>query len=465
MITTLDRYPLQPGLLVTWRLRPAGRAPIADRRPPSYLQEEHLRAAALSRRKGQARPSWLGTAFDLPGGCRIEDLQKTLLAFVGRHESLRSGFQFHGDHLTRFTHPASDIELCPTVVGEFGHGGHLAAYLEPLIDEATDPLETLLPSLFVAVIGKDATTMLMASDHSRTDGYSLFLAPHELHQLYAATVAGVEAAELAEAGSHADFSRSERHRGAEIGADHPGVLIWKDFLANSGGRLPEFPLPRGVRPGTLPDWAGLHEQVMTSVETDAFDAATRRCGGRFLSGLVAANAVAARELSGDEQFRTTVPVHTRTHGKWVASIGWYVNSLPVRVPMTGVRDFADAVEATALAMRRALPAVRVPCSRAWELTGTLPLLRNMISLMDLRATPGNARWKDWHVSGLGKPPPGDNSFFWFLRTHGGLSATAVFPETGLARHNTTRYVARVGEILSAVARTGNYDIALNAISV
>jgi hypothetical protein len=78
--------------------------------------------------------------------------------------------------------------------------------------------------------------------------------------------------------------------------------------------------------------------------------------------------------------------------------------------------------------------------------------------MDLRSTPGNEHWDDWNVSGLGKPPAGDHVFFWFLRTHDGLSITSVYPDTEVSQVTIPELCQRITEIMSSVARTGSYAI-------
>jgi hypothetical protein len=463
VITTIQRYPLRPGLLAEWTLRPIASAnPAEDFRAPSYLQEEHIRAAALNRLRGGAAGSWLATAFDLPGKAELGTLESVLLTLIDRHETLRSGFRFIGQRLRRFTYAGTEVELRPKVVGEFSRSEDIAAYLEARFDDATDPLDSVLPSVFATVLRPDSTTVLLASDHSRTDGYSIFLAPHEIHEIYAAALEGRRPDGLGQVGSHADFSHAERAKAATIGADHAGVVVWKNFLDAGDGALPEFPLERGVQPGQVPEWAGLHEQLMSAADADAFEAACKRDGGQLLTGLAAAAAITGYELGGGSDFRTTIPVHTRTHGSLATSIGWYVNSLPISINVSDTDDFGAVLGTATQALRKALPALRVPCSRAWELTGTVPLLRTMISFMDLRATPGNEHWKDWGVSGVGKPPAGDHVFFWFLRTHDGISVTAVFPETEVSQQNIPGYTTRLGQITNAIARTGTYRSALHS---
>lgn len=451
MITTIDRYPLRAGTLVEWVPDPIGADySVADIRAASYLQEEHVRAEALFRAAGVQASSWLATAFDLDGRVDIEAMTAMLCTVLDRHEGLRSGFRLDQDRLDRHTYPSSHVRLQPRVVGDFDSGEQIAAYLEQRFDEFTNPLDHPMPSVFAAILRDDTTTVVVGSDHSRTDGYSLFLVPDEFHQLRAAQLEGRPHG-LGEVASHVDYSHRERSTADAIDADHRGVRVWKQFLEKCGGALPEFPMDRGVGHGEIPPWSGLHEQLLDAEQSDRFAAACKDAGAQFLIGLVAATAIAIRDAGGPQEFHTTVPVHTRSTPGWERSLGWYVNSLPITARVQDGDEFADVVASTRQSLRAALPALKVPCSRAWELTGTVPLLRNMVSFMDLRPTPGSENWDDWNVSGLGKPPPGDHVFFWYLRTHAGTSITSVYPETTLATDLLPRVAAGIGDVLSAVA--------------
>jgi hypothetical protein len=170
-------------------------------------------------------------------------------------------------------------------------------------------------------------------------------------------------------------------------------------------------------------------------------------------------AIAAYELGGRPQFHTTIPMHTRTHGRWTASMGWYINSLPISIDLVDAPDFATVVSVAVQAVRTAWPAQKIPCSRAWELTGAVPILRNMISLMDMRGVAGNKNWKDWNVSGLwAKPPPADYMCVWFFRTQDEVLVHALGPSTEIGQENISRYITRMGQIMSTIAATGSYAI-------
>ena len=114
-ITDIQRCEVRPGRLVEWALSPATVTAAAglpeDPRPPAYLQESHIRTARTVHEDGLFVPTWIGTAFDIPGKVDLDALQEALRGWTLRHETLRSGFRWEGDEMRRFTLDAEDVSL------------------------------------------------------------------------------------------------------------------------------------------------------------------------------------------------------------------------------------------------------------------------------------------------------------------------------------------------------------------
>ncbi|MFE9773423.1 condensation domain-containing protein [Streptomyces sp. NPDC005931] len=458
MLTEISDYDIQPGLLVEFWARPRlPGEPPDDSRPPSYLQEAHVRSVDAMRRAGCWSPSWLAMAFDLPGKVGVEQLGSVLSAWIDHHEAVRSGFRFADKHLRRFTYASGDLVVRPRVVGRFSSGRAVGVHLEAVFDRATDPLAGRPPFLGAAVVRERSTTVFTAFDHSLTDGYSCSLVPHEVHELHSALLADRDP-DLEPAGSHADYSAAERAEADGMEADHPGVQIWQRFLDRTGGVHPEFPLELGVPAGQAPESAGRLEDVMSAPGAEAFEAVCRQAGGRFHTGLLAACAIAAFEAGGSQDFCTTVPMHTRFEPQWVLSQGWYVNVLPVHIRVGATESFTEVFARATAAMHTALRAVRVPSIRACQLIGASPAPRFTVSYMDLRVVPGIEKWPRWNTRCLGKSDRGDHVFMWFHHGPEGVSVTTAHPETAVARNNVAAYVHRVRHVMNTVATTGGYEV-------
>ncbi|MEY9145634.1 condensation domain-containing protein [Bradyrhizobium elkanii] len=228
----LDR---QPGRLMVWRINVT--EPIswrADPRRPSYVQEEHLRSA------DDGRPGWLGAAFELPGELNAAALTKAILGWVDRHEVLRSRLAKDGSAMRRATIDPGAAALEQTVVSDCADSGETAQLLEKLFDAETNPLRW--PAyVFVTISRPTSTSLLLASDHSVSDAYSMALVPYEIHELYTAAIRRVEP-QLAAVHSYLDHAEAERERLTDLTDDHPAICHWRELIAANGGQLPDFPL-------------------------------------------------------------------------------------------------------------------------------------------------------------------------------------------------------------------------------
>ncbi|MGW2707754.1 condensation domain-containing protein, partial [Streptomyces sp. NPDC001356] len=156
-ITDIQRCEVRPGRLVEWTLSPATVAAATalpdDSRPPAYIQESHIRTARCVREDGLFVPTWLGTAFDLPGPVDLDVLERALRAWTVRHETLRSGFRWAGDELRRFTLDAADVSLSRAEAGDFPDAGDLVRHLQDRFDTVADALRW--PNLIYTAVVRD----------------------------------------------------------------------------------------------------------------------------------------------------------------------------------------------------------------------------------------------------------------------------------------------------------------------
>ncbi|WP_251094460.1 hypothetical protein [Streptomyces sp. Caat 7-52] len=244
-ITDIQRCEVRPGRLVEWTLSPATVAAAAalpdDSRRPAYIQESHIRTAGYVREDGLFVPTWLGTAFDLPGPVGLDALERALRTWTVRHEPLRSGFRWAGDELRRFTLDASDVSLCRKDAGDFPDADGLVRYLQDRFDTAADALRW--PNLlYTAVVRDDGASVYLAFDHSNVDAYSVQRIPAEIRELYTAGPAGAGTEAHPPAASYVDFCEIERAQADGIDGRHAIVDRWREFIRRCGGTLPgSFP--------------------------------------------------------------------------------------------------------------------------------------------------------------------------------------------------------------------------------
>nr|WP_239149013.1 condensation domain-containing protein [Streptomyces sp. SID12501] len=486
-MTDIHRCEIRPGRLVTWTLHPTTVESVAelpeDTRPPAYVQEAHVRTARTVREDGLFVPTWLGTAFDIPGRVDLDVLQGAFRAWTLRHETLRSGFRWVdgppgspddspnsssdgspnsslNDELRRFTLAAEDVVLHREDVGDFRDGAVLSRYLQDRFDIAADAL-TWPNFIYSAVVRDDGVSVYMAFDHTNVDSYSIFRIAHEIHQLYTAGLDG-EAVDTAPVASYVDFCASERTHADGIDETHSIVDEWRKFIARCDGKLPNFPVDLGLDPeGPLPTQKLMREWLTDDADAAAFEAYCRPYGGS-MTGILAATALIVREISGQQVYRTVVPFHTRARSEWSDSVGWYVGGAPLEIPVGEVSDFDGALDLVRTALRAKRPLSRMPIARVLKLLGsdfrpTSPDLYSIVSFVDTRGIAGSESWDDLKAYGLIRVSYGDQVCAWVTRLHEGLQFASRYPDTDVAQKNMRLYVARLRELIASVARDAPAD--------
>ncbi|MEV0171956.1 condensation domain-containing protein [Streptomyces sp. NPDC050803] len=452
-MTDIQRCEARPGRLVEFTLSPATVEAAAalpdDARPPAYIQESHIRTARSVREDGLFVPTWIGTAFDIPGPVDLDALEDALRSWTLRHETLRSGFRPAGEELRRFTLDPQAVTLHREVVGDFTDAAELVRHLQDRFDVAADALGW--PNLiYAAVLRDDGASVYMAFDHSNVDAYSILRIPAEIHELYAG-----RAVDEAPVQSYIDFCALERADADRIDESHETVARWREFIRRCDGTLPSFPVDLGVRPGgPLPAQRLMREPLVDADDAAAFEAYCRPYGGSLV-GALAATALIVGEIGGTSVYRTVVPFHTRVKSRWSDSVGWYVGGAPIEVPVPA--DFPAALKAVRAQLQAARPLARMPLARVLQLLGadfrpTSPDMYSIVSFLDARGIPGSADWAGLSAYGLVRVSYGDQVCVWLNRLHEGLWFTCRYPETDVAYKNMRLYVERLRDIVVSVRR-------------
>ncbi|MGA9310668.1 MAG: condensation domain-containing protein [Pseudonocardiaceae bacterium] len=462
IITDILHCGVRSGRLIEWTLHPATVASAddapQDSRPAAYVQESHVRTVRTLRQRGRYIPTWVGTAFDIPGHVDLDILDTALRLWTRRHETLRSGFQWVGDELRRFTLAVDDVLLHREMVGDFPRVEDLCQHLEDRFDAATDALSW--PNfIYAAVVRDDSTSLYLAFDHTNVDAYSLHLMAAEIHELYAAIVEG-RAAVPPEVGSYVDFCEIERAQADRIDDSHEIVARWREFIGSCDGMLPTFPLDLGIVLGELPRQNLLQEMLVDDADAASFDVCCRRYGG-ILAGVLATSSIAVLEIGGRATCRTVVPFHTRAKSQWSESVGWYVGAAPIEIRTAQARDFLGVLELAHNALRTNRSMARMPIARVLHLLGsdfrpTSPDLFSLISYVDARAVPGADRWAGWNASTIMRVSYGDQVCVWITRIHKGLHVACRYPDNDIAHKNILHFVEELRKIIVSVARTGGY---------
>jgi hypothetical protein len=455
-----------PGCVVEWTVGPdtadvAQLAP-ADPVPASYNQQLHLRSAAAAALAGLPGNPWIGATFEVDGAADLDALDSTFTAWLRRHEALRSGFRASAVGTERFTLAADEIALQRTPARVFASPAALHAHLGDRFVAGTDPFAW--PPLVLGVISRPGgSTVFVAMDHILGDGYSLALAVWELQSTYAAVVQHQEPV-LPETGSYLEFCLEERDQGEALDPDAPAVALWREFVRSCGGTTPTFPLDLGVQPGQTWPQSLFNRRLVSAHEAEEFEAVCAEAGASFFAGLLAAMGLAVREITGQEDFRTITPVHTRYKRRWRSAMGWFVTCAPLEISMAGASTFAEVLPRAQATVRNALRLSHYPAGRVIELLGedfrvTRRDLFSMVSYTDYRTMPGADRYADYNPVTMGEVSVADDTHVWASRMHDGLHVGIRHPDTPIAAEILDEYAATIEAVLGRVGVAGDYPMA------
>ncbi|WP_027583762.1 condensation domain-containing protein [Bradyrhizobium sp. Ai1a-2] len=440
-INELRDLELRPGQLTVWRVNvPAPARWRSDPRRPSHVQEEHL---SYLRDGG---PAWLGIAFERPGDFDSTALTSAILGWVDRHEALRCRFAKDGPAIHLATIGPGAVALDRIELGDYTDAGELARTLEELLDAETKAL-CWPPYVFATISRPGSTSVVLASDHSVTDLYSLARVPHEISELYTAVVQEV-APQLAPAHSYLDYAEAERVRLTDLTAVHPAIGHWRDLVAANAGRLPDFPVPLGSPNGAMQRSGRIW--LFDAATACEFGRACRAEGGNTVAGLFACLALVGKALANQQEFRTVTPFHTRNDPRWMDSFGWYVGMSPVSFPVSDT--LPELLRAARLELERAKETARVPFSKAMELVGAALRDRFMVSYMDHRKVLGSHCWSRWRTRFLiSRSADPHEAYLWINRSHEGICLSFRHPGTATARTAVDGYVAEVAALAHRIS--------------
>ncbi|CCQ17133.1 Aureobasidin A1 biosynthesis complex [Rhodococcus sp. AW25M09] len=471
--TELADYPLPAGRLTEWVPRVDDDRWALDHRGLSFTHQDHCERSAPG--------SWIGTVFEIHRRYDVEAVRATIVAYVARHEAFRTKVRRDAESgaWLRYTAPTDAVQVFERAHTEPRTETQVFSHLHSWFGETVSP--TAWPHFILATIEPDDASralsngpgesflLAFAADHSVMDAYSQIYAINEIDRLYAQALDGIDP-ELPEVGSYVDFSQSERALGDTLTRDHSAVRTWQDFLAVENGRFPGFPLPVAVdRPATTDGPAAqssISSWLLTSEQSDAFNAACRVGGYNMQAGILAALALTNTRLSGRTSLRTVMPMHTRDEQKWAASVGWYVGILPMEIQLDNACTFVEALEAAATAGAANKGLARMPYSKIAQILESTEIPRFVVSYIDLRFLPDAAQWQGRKGRALRSNCHADDEvYFWVNRTLEGLNISARFPSSDVASTNVHRFIAEFVAVLTAVIDSDSAtDTVLTSVS-
>lgn len=450
--THLSEFALRPGALTLWHpeLLP-GQEWVSDERPLASVHARYCQEAeANDPRPGRGR--WIGTIFELDAPFDPEHWRETVRLWHARHEGLRTTVECAGPlEPRRLICAPKAVAVADLPVPDVTTTAAIHEYLADALELRLSPL--VWPHCLLATIEHAETgdfTVLVAADHSVMDAYSQAIVILELRTLYREVSHGEPVRESITFGSPADFAALERGTAAALTPHCEAVQLWQRFLDGSGGMLPRFEpaITAGSGSSTVEPQRSVSRKLVPLNELERIEAGLGIRGHRMSVAVFTALAIAYRRAFGYISMRAIMPIATRPDLKWLESMGWFVNVVPIDITLAPELDLDTALESTRTALRRSRVANDATWTRALDLLECTDRPRFGISFLDIRALPDYQLVEALRGHTLrAESYSGDEVFFWIVRAADGLRLSTRFP----AAFPATEMDRFISEFTSAMA--------------
>lgn len=462
-IGSIDDWTLSPGVVTSWHPTTAAQekarqAPVSSV-PVSYMQAQHLRGYYNQTTSGLDYSRQFIAACEVPGRCDISAMNDALNAYLRRHDTYRSWFEYTGagDIIRHTISDPAEIEFEP-----IDHGEMTVEEMHKHVVAVLSPLEWGCFT-FGIIQCENHFTFYASIDHVHGDAALIGITMLESQGMYAALTADGKPLALPDAGSFDEFCVEERHYTSSLTADSPPVRAWIDFAENNNGSLPEFPLPLG-NPLEATDGDMVSETLMDVGQTARFEEACTVAGARFIGGLFACIAQVEHEFTGAATYYGLTPRDTRRTSDNFMTQGWFTGLVPITVPIAAA-SFGDAAWAAQASFDSGLNLARMPYYRVLELAPWLDRPRPNFPVSNFfhgGAAPLNAvlaAAELGYANKIGIYSDGRYSYqltIYIFRSDEGTAMAVMLPDNPVAQKSVARYMAAMRSVCERVADTGHW---------
>ncbi|MET0264062.1 MAG: condensation domain-containing protein, partial [Duganella sp.] len=438
------------------------RAPIPARdsnevTPASHAQQRLWFVDQLDRAASAAYH--VPSALRLKGRLDSTALRATLDRIVARHESLRTTFASSGGHTVQVIGAADsgfalverDLSHLAGHEREFALQGASAAEVAQPFDLAAGPL--IRGQLLR--LSEDEHVLLITQHHIISDGWSLGVLVREVSTLYAAFSQG-QADPLPplalQYGDYAAWQHARLH-GEILQAQG---AFWKEQLSGAPALL-ELPADR-ARPARQSHAGASVPVVLGQPLTAALKALAQRHGATLFMTLLAGWGTLLSRLSGQDDVVIGTPVANRPRPELENLIGFFVNTLALRVRLAGDPSVAQLLAQVKAHTLGAYEHQDLPFEQVVELlqpvrsTSHSPLFQVMLTIHN---TPGHS---ELTLPGLSM------SAIEQVQDTAQCDLTLSLTDTGDDCIGTLRYASDLYDEATALRLAGHFQVLLAAMA-
>jgi amino acid adenylation domain-containing protein len=298
----------------------------------------------LNQVRGGSEAYHLPVTFRLRGGVRVDGLGAALGVLVGRHEALRTVFPVvDGVPVQRVGMPFS-VELQVVGVAGRSEAERVRKAEEAAVGFVRAPFDLGRGPLIRACLfrlGVDDYVFVLVMHHLVCDGWSVGLLLEELGECYRAALAGEAPCLPPTPAQFRDYVRWQRELLAS-GALDGDLAYWERQL---GGAPPALSLPVDYARPSVQSFEGARETLELGADlTEGLQEFCRRESVTPFMALLAVYVVLLQRHSGQDDVVVGVPVVNRRRREFERLVGYCVNTLPVRIGLSGDPSFRELLQ-------------------------------------------------------------------------------------------------------------------------
>ncbi|MEB1529286.1 non-ribosomal peptide synthase/polyketide synthase, partial [Xanthomonas sp. WHRI 7945] len=289
-----------------------------------------------------------GAAYHIPAALRLSGgldriaLQKSLDRVVARHESLRTTFvSVEGEPQQAVAAADSGFALTVHDLHALDAIAQERAVAELSIAEARAPFDLARGPLIrgrLLVLSAQQHVLLVTQHHIVSDGWSIGILVREISALYTAFLQGEADPLPALPVQYADYAAWQR-RWLQGTALQEQLAFWKNQLRDAPALL-ELPTDR-PRPMSMSYRGGSLPVRLPAEAVDAVRSLSQRHGTTLFMTLLASWSALLARLSGQDQVVIGSPVANRQRAEVEPLIGFFVNTLALRVDLRADPSVAE----------------------------------------------------------------------------------------------------------------------------
>ncbi|HSN96720.1 MAG TPA: amino acid adenylation domain-containing protein, partial [Candidatus Nanopelagicales bacterium] len=279
-------------------------------------------------------------ALRLRGPLDTEALRRAFEGVARRHESLRTTFARIDGHPVQVIHPHPVWRIAEVDLSALTEPDREREVRRLATEEALRPFDLEAgPLLRTALLrlGDDDHVLMITMHHIVSDGWSVGVLVRELGALYQALCAG-QPSPLADLPiQYADFAAWQRgHLSGEVLERE--IAYWRARLTGA----PALDLPTDRPRPPVQTFRGAHHRVaLPAPLVEALRALGRKQGATLFMTLFAAFAVLLSRHSGQGDICVGTPVAGRNRSEIEPLIGFFINTLVLRVDVSDDASFLD----------------------------------------------------------------------------------------------------------------------------